>query len=181
MWLKERQQILIVCTAVLMTVGFVFLRYVPLKRKVAAVELRYHQAHNDITEAAVHRQQLPQLKRQLSELRESCGNYEERIPSERELGVFLHTIARLMNKHNLKEQLIQPGTEAGSGDLKLIPINMQCRGKLSEIFEFYESLKGLDRLVRIEGVSLSNDKDFTGNIKMQMKAAVYYRPESEQG
>jgi len=181
MWLKERQQILIVCTAVLMTVGFVFLRYVPLKKKVAAVESRYLQVHNDITEAAVHRQQLPQLKHQLGELRESCGNYEQRIPGERELGVFLHTIARLMNRHNLKEQLIQPGAEAGCGDLKLIPINMQCRGKLSEIFEFYKSLKELDRLVRIEGVSLSNDKDFTGNIKMQTKAAVYYRPECEQG
>ncbi len=164
-----------------MVVGFLFLRYIPLRKKLSQVESRYKQAHSGIAAAAVQRQQLPKLKDELSGLRETCGNYSQRIPSKRNLGGFLHTIADLMQRHNLKDHLIKPGPETSAGQLKVITINMQCRGKLAEIFEFYKSLQGLQRMVRIESVSLGNDKDFKGRVSMRTQAVIYYQSNAEQG
>jgi Tfp pilus assembly protein PilO len=86
-----------------------------------------------------------------------------------------------MNEHNLQGQMIQPGKEIKAGELNCIPVNMQCRGRLSQIFEFYRRVQGLDRLVRIEHVKLVNDGGFGGEVTMQTDAVIYYRAEVGQG
>jgi len=125
--------------------------------------------------------QLPVLKEQLLKLQEAVGNYEANIPTRRSLGEFLHRIAALMNEHHLTEQLIQPGEEIEAKGLNCIPLNMQCKGRLKQIYEFFSSLQVLDRSIRIEDVKLVNDKDFSGEVRMQTKAFIYYRADSGQG
>ena len=93
----------------------------------------------------------------------------------------MQRIANLMNEHNLQGQLIQPGKEIKAGELNCIPVNMQCKGRLSQIFEFYRRVQGLDRLVRIEHVKLVNDGDFGGEVNMQINAVIYYGAEVGQG
>jgi hypothetical protein len=42
-------------------------------------------------------------------------------------------------------------------------------------------MQSLDRLVRIEHVELVNDSDFTGEVSLQTKVVIYYRPKSQRG
>jgi hypothetical protein len=49
------------------------------------------------------------------------------------------------------------------------------------MFEFYQRLQGLDRLIRIEQVKFLNDGSFGGDVSMQTRAVIYYRAEVEQG
>ena len=58
---------------------------------------------------------------------------------------------------------------------------MQCKGRLTQIFNFYECLQALDRLVRIEQVKLSNDAGYNGQVSMETKAIIYYRTKMGQG
>jgi hypothetical protein len=149
---RERKQIAICVTAAVMIAGFVLFRYLPLQRRIKAIKGK---------RAAVI--------------------YERQVPRERALGVFLQEIAGLMNEHNLREQLVQPGKEIEAGELNCIPVDMQCKGRLEQIFEFYKSLQKLNRLARIEQVKLVNDRDFAGEVSMQTKAIIYYRSVTEQG
>ena len=71
--------------------------------------------------------------------------------------------------------MIEPHKEIKAENLNCIPVKMQCKGKLYQIFEFFRELQGLDRLVRIEQVKLSNDNDFNGRIDMEARAIIYYR------
>jgi len=80
-----------------------------------------------------------------------------------------------MNEHNLMGQVIAPRKEVKAEKLNCIPVNMQCKGKLAQIFEFYRRLQGLDRLVRIEQVKLTNDSDYDGQVSMEARAVIYYR------
>ncbi len=89
--------------------------------------------------------------------------------------MFLHRIADLMRENGLEDQFVEPGKEIKTESVNCIPVNMRCKGELSELFRFFESLQNLDRLVRIEEVRLLNDRDFAGQISMQTKAVVYYR------
>lgn len=174
---RERQQIMIYVTTGAMVIGFVLLRYLPLRKRIEVVESRLAGARSVVAEASARRGQLPALKEQLLKLGKAVGNYEVNIPAQRALGEFLHRIADLMNEHNLKEQLIQPGKEIEADVLNCIPVNMQCKGGLAQIFEFYKSLQELDRLVRIEQMKLENDSDFSGDVSMRTKVFIYYRPE----
>jgi Tfp pilus assembly protein PilO len=164
-----------------MVCGFVLFRYLPLQRKTKFLRQAYAAQMLAISKASAESQQIPTIREQLLQLQTAVGNYERQIPAQRELGEFLQRIANLMNEHNLRGQLIQPGKEIKAGELNCIPVNMQCKGRLSQIFEFYRRVQGLDRLVRIEHVKLVNDGGFSGEVTMQTEAVIYYRAEVRQG
>jgi Tfp pilus assembly protein PilO len=181
MLFRERRQIAICVAAAVMVCGFVLFRYLPLQRKTKFLRQAYAAQMLAISKASAESRQIPTIREQLLQLQTAVGNYERQIPAQRELGEFLQRIANLMNEHNLQGQLIQPGKEIKAGELNCIPVNMQCKGRLSQIFEFYRRVQGLDRLVRIEHVKLVNDGDFGGEVIMQINAVIYYRAEVGQG
>jgi Tfp pilus assembly protein PilO len=181
MLFREKRQIAICAVAVAMVAGFVLFRYLPLRKRIKAV--RHKRAVQTLAAANVWQQsrQLPVLKEQLLKLQMAVGNHEEHIPAQKALGVFMRRIANLMNEHQLKEQEIAPGKEIEVDELNCIPVNMQCKGRLKQIFEFHRRMQGLDRLVRIEQVKLVNDNNFSGEVSMQTRAFIYYKAQAEQG
>ncbi len=181
MLFRERQQIVICAAAAVIICGFVLLRYLPLQKRVNSLRQAHASQMLAISKTSAESQQIPAIKEQLQQLRTEVENYERQIPARRELGEFLQKIANLMNEHNLQGQVIQIGEEIRAGELNCIPVSMQCKGRLSQIFEFYRCVQGLDRLVRIEHVKLVNDGDFNGEVIMQTNAVIYYRAEAGQG
>lgn len=181
MLFREKQQIMILVLAAAIVGGFVLLRYLPLRNIMEAVKQQRAKQDLDIAKAQVDKNQLPMLQNQLQRLQEVVTNFQVKIPVERDLGSFLRKIADLMNELALKEQVITPGSEIQTDKLNCIPINIQCKGKLSQIFGFYKNLQTLGRLVRIERVELLNDRDFNGDVTMDTKAVIYYRAKLTQG
>lgn len=180
MFFREKQQLLICVLAAVMVGGFVLLRYLPLGRKMQTLEDARADHKVAITKTCIQSGQLPSLKDQLEQLQEEVGNYEAKIPAQRDLGVFLQSLTNLMNEQKLTEQLIKPGAESQAETLSCIPVNMQCKGSLIRIYEFFDALQKLDRLVRIKKVELTNDKDFSGRVSMKAETVIYYRKDTER-
>ena len=181
MLFRERQQLTICVIAGVIVGGFVLFRYLPLRSRMKALRQTKSAQALTIAKGAADNKQLFLLKEQFSKLQNELKHYEANIPINSDIGVFLHTIADLMNEHNLVEQVIEPRKEIKAENINCIPVKMQCKGKLAQIFEFYRQLQGLDRLVRIEQVKLSNDKDFNGQVGMEARAIIYYRTKVGQG
>ena len=172
---REKQQIIICVAAVIMTASFVLFRYLPLNKEIkAAKQIRAAQLLS-VAEAASQTKQLPLLKEQLIELQNTVGDYEKQIPASRDLGEFLQKMAGLMDDNQLEDQLTQPGAETKADISNCIPVNIQCKGSLKNLFEFYKQLQNMDRLVRIEKVELVNDSDLGGQVSMKTKMIVFYR------
>jgi len=181
MQFRERQQLTICIIAGVIVGGFVLFRYLPLCSKIKAIrQIKSAQALT-IAQGAADNKQILLLNEQLSELQRELKNYEAKIPEQSDIGGFLHKIADLMNEHSLSDQMVEPRKEIKTEKLNCIPVKMQCKGKLTQIFEFFRQLQGLDRLVRIEQVKLSNDSDFNGQISMESRAIIYYRVKVGQG
>lgn len=156
-------------------------RYRPLRKKIEAVEQNIFAQKLTIAKGAADGEQLPLLKQQLLKVQSELEDYEANIPDQRALGVFLQRIAALMNEHNLREQVIEPREEVKGDKFCCIPLSMRCKGKLSQMFEFYKQLQGLDRLIRVERIKLKNDNSFSGEVGMETEAVIYYRAELGQG
>ena len=161
--------------AVLMVSGFVLFRYLPLHKRMKIVKQTRAAERGSANEGQSRSGLLPVLEEQASKLAESIGDYEAKIPQRRELGVFLHRITDLMNEHDLQEQVVTPGGEVESRELNCIPVDIQCTGNLTEMFEFFKGLQRLDRLVRIEQAKLSNEADFSGEVRLKTRAVIYYQ------
>ena len=177
----ERKQIAICIAAAVIATAFLLFSYLPLRKRTKAVEKAETAQRRTITKASMEKSQMPVLREQLLKLQQTVGNYQASIPSQTDLGVFLQQMADLMSKHNLREQAIVPGKEIVTEKLSCIPVDMQCKGKLAQVFEYYKGMQELDRLVRIEQIKLINDSDFSGEVSMQAKVVIYYRPQSVQG
>lgn len=177
MLLRERQQIIICVVAVGVIGGFIFLRYLPFQRKIKAVELERAEIQHMVERARIESEKIPALNEEVVELQGLVAECELKIPANGDLGSFLQKVADLMNQHELTRQQIQPSAEIEVDELRCIPVSMKCKGRLEQLFEFYKSLQGLDRLVRIEHVQLENEGDFSGEVSMKTEAVVYYRSE----
>lgn len=156
-------------------------RYLPLRNQMKALEHTKSAQSLIIAKSATDSEQLFLLKEQLLKLQHELEDYEENIPENSDIGGFLHTIADLMKEHSLGEQIIEPQKKIKAENLNCIPVKMQCKGQLTQIFEFYRELQKLNRLVRIEQVKLSNDKDYKGNVSMEARAVIFYRTKVGHG
>jgi Tfp pilus assembly protein PilO len=181
MLFRERQQLTICTVAVVIIGGFVLFRYMPLKREIKAVKQNIYTQKLTIVKGAADVEKVPLIKQQLLNIQSELKDYGANIPDQRDLGVFLRRIATLMNEYQLREQVIVPREEVKGDKFSCIPLNMRCKGKLSQMFDFYKQLQGLDRLIRIERVKLRNDNNFSGEVSMETDAVIYYKVELGQG
>jgi len=176
---RDTQQIVVCILAGGMVAGFVVFRYLPLRKKMQAVNEARAAQVLAVGKVRAESEQLPAFEQRLKQLNNKVGDFDAKIPNHRDIGAFLHEIAELMNEHNLRNQQIQPGNEAESEGLHCIPVSMSCKGKLSHVFDFFVSLQSLGRLVRIERVRLQNDTEFSGDLSMHTEAVIYYSTQTQ--
>jgi len=181
MLFQERQQTIICILAGTIVGVFAAFWYLPLHKRIETIEQAKSEQALAIAKGDADGRQLAMLKEQLQQLQSEFGEYEANIPEQRSVGEFLGKIADLMNENNLKDQQITPGKEIEADKLNCIPVSMQCKGELAQIFKFYRQLQDMDRIVRIEKVMLTNDSGYNGRASMTTEVVVYYRAKVEQG
>jgi Tfp pilus assembly protein PilO len=170
---------LICVVAAMLAVDFILFGCLPLWRTKRAIGQTKSALTVAITKGTIGSGQLSALKQRLDRLQNLLANYEANVPGERALGGFLQQIADLMSKNSLSDQVVAPGEEIRADELNCVPLDVQCKGTIPQIFEFYKRLQALDRLVRIQQVRLENDKDFAGQVDMSTRAVIYYRSQTQ--
>ena len=176
MRMPERQQMYIYALTAIVIVGVISLRYLPIVRQFRLLKQTEVARLGELEIANQQNHRLEQLKQIVSNLEEQVGDYDNKIPQNREFAMLWQQIADIMNEHGLTDQDVQPGTEIQSEGLSRIPININCSGTFAQVFEFFNTIQELERVIRIEKMELANNKDYTGYITMNAQANVYYRP-----
>lgn len=179
--LKEKKQIVICVIAVLLIVGFVLFSYRPLHRKIDSVNQAKNAQTLLIARSRSDSTRIPYVEEQLSVLESKYENYQIRIPFQTDNSKFIQQIAELMIQNNLKDQQITPAEEIKQGELFCMPVRIQCKGSLSELFKFARELQNLERHIRIEKAMFENDSQYSGIVVMETEIVIYYRTDVTQG
>lgn len=174
MKLPERQQLIIVAIAMAIICGFGAGRLYPLSRE--SLELKKIRASQEVESAKVDQYgaMLPAFRQRVQELEEETADFDVRIPGDRRFADLWQRMADVMNRHNLTDQIVQPGGEIVGERVNRIPIKIQCTGTVSQIFAMLGSLDEFERTIRIEKLELSSDDEFSGQVKLDAQANVYY-------
>ena len=174
----NKKQILVASISAVMMAIFIFCGCLPLKHKAELLQARNKEVNDLITQRLVEIQQIPSMKLRVNELKLKVGNFDDRIPDNRDLGDFLNNVTDIMQSCNLKEQLVQPASEIVEGDMYCIPIELNCKGSLEDMFVFFKSLKSYGRLMRIERIEFDSSDKLDGQVKMITKGLIYYQPKA---
>jgi Tfp pilus assembly protein PilO len=175
----NRRQLWVYAVAVLFCADFLFYGFLPSRKRLLSLEQTRVQQQRLIETSAAQNKELPALKMRLKDAQGVVDHYETYIPPAASLGTFLQAIARIMTEHHLTEQVVVPGTEMQPNTIWCIPIHVNCRGSLKDVFGFFRDFQAMDRLVRIEKVILKNGPDFQGQVTMEADAVIFYGSRTE--
>ncbi|MHC4520403.1 MAG: type 4a pilus biogenesis protein PilO [Planctomycetota bacterium] len=178
--LLRRQQVWVIVIGGLFVADFVFYGYMPSHRRLQSLARARTQQEQVINMAVSQAEVLPTLEKQHREAQRVVRHYEDRVPTESNLGLFQRQIADIMTAHQLTDQEVAPGNDIEADELNCIPVDMKCKGNLTGIFGFFKDLQSSQRMVRIQKVTLQNDAGFTGVVAMQTEAVIFYRAERPQ-
>ena len=85
MFFRERQRATVFVAAAAIVAGFMLFRYLPLRKKMNAIEKIRTEQVLAIAKTSAQSKQLPTLKAQLQQLQRDVGDYEVNIPAKRKL------------------------------------------------------------------------------------------------
>jgi Tfp pilus assembly protein PilO len=173
----DKQQWIILLVAAVVSVGFGVFRYVPIVRQKVAIREQLEQQNQIIDEICSLSVLIPELKNQKRQLEKQLLPFDQKVPQGRNLAPLWQQVAEVMNECGLTDQLVQPGVEIKSPELCSIPLTIECKGSMQQIFAFFRSLEEINRLIRIEQVTLDRGTDLESGVKLKAQANVYYQPD----
>lgn len=171
----DKKQYLILTVVVLAMLGVGFFRCKPLVAK--AQDLRRFKADQMLATERITSQmhEMPVVSRRMEKLQVEVGDYLAKIPRERQFAGLWDQIAGVMNKYELKEQLIQPNEEILGDEINSITITIKCKGLLTQLYGFLKDLDQFERVIRVEQLRLTNGTTEFGQVSMDAKAKIYYQ------
>lgn len=174
----DKKQLTILLLAGLILSGLAVYRYLPLIRKKLEMKKQISRQDQTMQQIQQYSGKLPELRQEKERLWEQLTDYSLKVPEGKQFAHLWNQIADMMNTCSLAEQLIRPGQEKKSDKLCCIPLTIECSGTLDQMFDFFQSLESLDRMVRLEEIKLVNSNDFDATVKLNATANIYYQPES---
>lgn len=171
----DKQQAIILAVSAVLMGGFGVFSYVPILRQKHAIREQMDQQAQVIEEVCSKSVLLPEIKHRKNKIEQEMEPFFRKIPQGRNFAQLWQQVADVMNECSLKEQLVQPGSELKSSRLCSIPLMIECKGSLEQLYSFLQQIEDFDRLIRFEQIEFKNDDDFSGFVKMNARASVYYQ------
>jgi len=171
-----RRQIWLGVVAALFLCDFVLCGYLPLQQRLASLKQARAEQRRTIQMAATQGAELARLKARLRDKERLVERFDASIPPDKALSGFLRHVNGMMEECDLADPFVLPDKEFEAAGLRCIPIHMTCRGSLAQLFGFFDRLRSLDRLVRIEKVMIGNGATYAGRLSLQADVILFYQP-----
>jgi Tfp pilus assembly protein PilO len=173
----DRKQFVMSIAVIALAIAFVLFQFVPLNKKAKILKAAKLDLIAENAAVMAKQKALPQICKEIEQIEAQIGNFDVKIPVSRSHGSFLQRLTLVMEQQGLTELVVQPGVETKIAERSCIPVKVNCKGELIQIFNFFKALEKFERIIQIEEVSLAGDDKFDGNVKMQAKVNIFYRTE----
>ncbi|WP_374259478.1 type 4a pilus biogenesis protein PilO [Zoogloea sp.] len=140
-----------------------------------AEETNLKQEWRDKKEQAVN---LPEYKRQLSEIDRQFGALLKQLPNRSEMESLLADINQAGLGRGLQFELFKPGTESMKDFYAELPIAVRVVGSYHDLGEFVSDVAQMPRIVTLNDVAIEAQKE--GSLKFDATAVTYRYLDDEE-
>lgn len=126
----------------------------------------------EVRECSEH---LPILLQQVRNLQPASKEFERLFPDEQGYSRLWQQMTETLARAQLSDQSIRPGETVCEDGLCSIPLEIRCTGSFEKIFDLLRSFEQLDRLIRLEEISMRNDENASGRLTLQARARAFYQ------
>ncbi|MFC1763707.1 type 4a pilus biogenesis protein PilO [Planctomycetota bacterium] len=174
---SNKAQIAVYAISALLVADFILFGYLPSKRRLSTLLESRHSQEASIAQAKADASQLAALRQAVSQSQILLEEQRQYIPQERHFNQFLEDVSELMQRHKLREQLIEPGRDVLGSNSVCIPVTLRCQGAFAQLFAFYQDLQKMPRLIRFEEIMFDRHPTATTQVEMIAHMAIYYQPD----
>jgi type IV pilus assembly protein PilO len=168
--------LILVVLSLLIVAGYYNLSYLPLRE-----DLDRRIAQNDrlllkLQESRRIANNLPRFKAEYEEMQKRLELALKELPNKSEIPKLLTDISGLAKDNGLEVVEFKPENEVPQGFYAEVPVTLKLSGSYHQMALFCEAVSKLDRIVNIEGMSLSNANTTDGETILSISAsAITYR------
>lgn len=155
--LSRREKLMILAGVVLLvSIGLSMFVHQPLKRKTRTLQSQLDEVHTQL-------QPLQVLARKKAEMETRIAGAEKRltelvplVPREKQLPEFILFLFLQERRIQLKINAIEVGAGSTVESFTAFPVSISVTGTYPQLVDLIESIEGLPRFLKIEGLSVSN-------------------------
>jgi len=173
---SRERLVLIVLFLVLYVVGFVILVYRPFTERVSVLEteLAAETTKLETARAILHR--LDEIETTIETLTTRMAALDRLVPGDNRAAHFLYYCWEWERKSGAKvrEMVFQPPAEVGSFQEYLVTFTVT--GSYQAHVEFLANIEAMDRLVRVDSMTLEPDEDAGGSVTAHYAVHLFVDP-----
>jgi Tfp pilus assembly protein PilO len=116
---------------------------------------------------------LPELIKEVEDMKRQYRNFDRRLPKRQELGEFLREITLNLPKENLTSDRIEPGNPTREERFQTLPIRMHLRGGFLSLTRFLHRVEDMERLARVDKLSMEAEPG-DDELSIDMRMNIYF-------
>jgi len=118
---------------------------------------------------------VPDLRRQVDEMKLRYKDLDRRLPKQKELHGFLKEISENLEKEKLSSPFIEPGNTAREDTFHTLPIIMRFQGNYLSLASFLKRIDTMERLTRVQKLTITTDpKNPDAKINCELRLNIYF-------
>ncbi len=171
--LTHENWLVLVLTAVI-AITVVLVVYVPQGRRLESVKTKIATQkltlEDGMTKAAV----VPQMARNVQNLKGRYKDFDRRLPKSRELGAFLQEITSIQEGSALSDARMDTGSPVSEELFNTMPIKMHFRGQYLALADFLRRLTNMQRITRVQQLLITCPNAEGEDLDIEVLVNIYF-------
>ena len=167
--------LLFAATLLLMCVAFYFLKFENQLDTLTHLTSQITEQQNKLVSLKASAAKVQMLEKDLAQSEEELAKLLMLLPDQKEIPGLLENVSRLGSKVGLENILFQPQPEVMQEFYATIPIRLDLLGTFNDLGVFLDNISKLDRILKVESLTLTRQKGKPGALLQVACNIVTYR------
>jgi type IV pilus assembly protein PilO len=167
--------LLFAATLLLMGVGFYFIKFENQLDTLTQLTRQITEQQNRLVSLKAAVVKVQTLEKELAQSEEELAKLLMLLPDQKEIPGLLENVSRLGSKVGLENILFQPQPEVMQEFYATIPIRLDLLGTFNDLGVFLDNISKLDRILKVESLTLTRQKGKPGSLLQVACNIVTYR------
>jgi len=147
--------------------------YLPQSRKLSEIHEAITSQKLALEANAKEAKVVPDMIRQIHEMKKRYKGFDRRMPKRKELAGFLLEISRILDTEQLSNTQTRPGNPTREELYHTLPIIMKFEGSYTSLASLLERIDKMERLTRVQRLSISKEPKNEG-LEIEVEMNIYF-------
>ncbi len=154
-----KKVLLFALSLLIMGAAFYFLKFESQLETLRQLRGRITEQQNRLVTLKAAAARIKVLEKEVAQSEEEFAKLLMLLPDQKEIPGLLENVSRLGSKVGLENILFQPQPEVVQEFYATIPIRLDLLGTFNDLGVFLDSISKLDRILKVESLTLTRQKD----------------------